>query len=46
MYGEFISSKTQLHVEYHNHYQDIRFKLHRERLMEKIDDISIKSKSN
>ena len=41
MYEEFISSKTKLDLDCHEHFQEIRFQLemHREKLKEKIDDI-------
>ena len=41
MYDDFISSKTKLESECHNHFQEIRFQLdiHREKLKEKIDEI-------
>ena len=41
MYEEFISSKTKLDLDCHEHFQEIRFQLdmHREKFKEKIDDI-------
>ncbi len=41
MYELFPLNKTNLDLDVHNHYQEIRFKLdeHREKLKEKIDDI-------
>ena len=43
MYEEFTSSKTQLDLDCHEHFQEIRFQLdmHREKLKEKIDYIYI-----
>ena len=40
-YDAFISSKTNLDLDFHVHFQEIRFQLdlHREKLKEKIDDI-------
>ena len=44
MYEDFISSKTKLDLDCHEHFQEIRFQLdqHREELKEKIDDIYMK----
>ena len=41
MYEDFNLNKTQLDVDCHNHFQELRFQLnmHREKLKEKIDDI-------
>ena len=41
MYEEFTSSKTQLDLDCHNHFQEVRLQLdmHREKFKEKIDDI-------
>ena len=41
MYDEFTLNKTQLNLDCHNHFQEIRFQLdmHREKLKEKIDEI-------
>ena len=41
MYDKFTSSKAQIDLECHNHFQEVRHQLdmHRERLIEKINDI-------
>jgi hypothetical protein len=42
-YDEFFQDKTQLESDVNNHFQELRFQVdeHRERLKEKIDDISL-----
>ena len=41
MYEDFSLNKTQLDLDCHNHFNEIRFQLdqHREQLKQKIDDI-------
>ena len=43
IYEEIIRNKNNLDLEYHNHFQEMRFKIdeHREKLKQKIDEISL-----